>query len=63
MSINLSFLRKMIQILDKFEKTLYNAKGMRVNLCMESISIETYESCQVRKEAAISSHLYVRYFP
>ena len=28
--------------------------GMKFNLCIESNPIETYESCQVRKEAAIS---------
>ena len=28
--------------------------GMKFNLCIESNPIETYEPCQVRKEAAIS---------
>ena len=35
-------------------KSLYNKKGIRFNLCIESNPIETYEPCQVRKEAAIS---------
>ena len=37
-------------------RIIYNAKGTRLSsdFCMESISIENYEPCQVRKEAAIS---------
>ena len=33
--------------------------GMKFNLCIESNPIETYEPCQVRKEAAISRYFYV----
>lgn len=42
--------------------SVYNYKGIKFNLCMESNPIETYEPCQVRKEAAISSNLYVETF-
>ena len=35
---------------------------MRLNLCIENNPIKTYESCQVRKEAAISRYLYVELF-
>ena len=42
------------KILDKFMNSVYNYKGIKFNLCMESNPIETYEPCQVRKEAAIS---------
>ena len=44
----------MQKVLDKFEKSLYNYKCMKFNLCIESNPIETYEPCQVRKEAAIN---------
>lgn len=40
--------------LDKFTIRVYNKEGMKFNLCIESNPIETYEPCQVRKEAAIS---------
>ncbi len=42
------------KILDKFNNKVYNTNGMKFNLCIESNPIETYEPCQVRKEAAIS---------
>ena len=51
------FLKEQIMIkkvLAKFVITVYNMDGMEFNLCIEGIPIETYESCQVRKEAAIS---------
>ena len=48
------FLKECKKILDKFNNKVYNTNGMKFNLCIESNPIETYEPCQVRKEAAIS---------
>ena len=42
------------KILAKNYKSVYNTNGKGFNLCIESNPIETYEPCQVRKEAAIS---------
>ena len=44
-----------LKVLDNFFISVYNTKCRKFNLCIESNPIETYESCQVRKEAAISS--------
>ena len=42
---------------------LYNKSGFKLCSCMENILIKSYEFCQVRKEAAISSVIYVECFP
>ena len=45
---------KLYKILDKLIKTVYNANGMRSLTIVWRSPTETYEPCQVRKEAAIS---------
>ena len=47
-------IKKLRKALDNFVNSVYNYGSMKFNLCIESNPIETYESCQVRKEAAIS---------
>lgn len=44
-------------------KKVYNANGMNLKLATvwRVKPIEAYESCQVRKEAAISGNFYVGY--
>ena len=51
------------KILDKLNITLYNKSGFKTGSSMENILIKSYEACQVRKEAAISSAFMQRYSP
>ena len=58
------FLKELIinkKALDKKTNSLYNTNGLNLIFVWRD-PIKTYESCQVRKEAAISRYLYVESF-
>lgn len=59
MKLNLKEFKNKLKKLAKNINTVYNTNGLKLNLCTEGNPIVACESCQVRKEAAISGYYYV----